>query len=561
MNLRTINRPKELTSYLESLDARRIQVIALDFEGEFNLHRYGEHLCLIQIYDGQEQVVIDPLAMKQTQPLIDLFEKRDLLKIMYDASSDSALVQHIYGVRLSSILDLRPAVTLLGFERQDLSSVLKEVLGREPLGKRKYQMYDWTRRPIDRAAMSYAMGDVLPLFELKERLFASLQEQGLMDAYLLQNLMVQNGPIRPMHQDRHARAKGYRHLDQTQQTRFKALFEIRDELAREADVPPHMLFPNQDLLELARRSKYSEQDSARIGERVGKRVPKSVRERLIERFGVVFADGSTRYLHIAELYDILFPVSPSDSLPTYLRRLAADHAAKIPDSPPLTLLDIGCGTGGLSAAIEPADPGSLTYTGIDLDRAMVTRARKLVRERLPDPSTLPNLPTEFIEMDMLDVGQRFAHGSFAVVTCVGNTLVHLPDEDSILTLLCGVFSLLRPGGEFILQILNYDHILDTPVTTLPIIDRGSVRMERSYRLTDSGHLEFRIELSQPESEGAGTPPRSTMHLLYPVRKHALLRLLRQAGFSVEGVYRSGDKEPLELESLPLFVFSERPILS
>ena len=530
-------------------------MIALDFEGEFNLHRYGEHLCLIQIFDGEEQVVIDPLVMKQTQPLIDLFEKPDLPKLMYDASIDLALVQHIYGVRLLSILDLRPAVTLLGFERQDLSSVLKEVLGREPLGKRKYQMYDWTRRPIDRAAMSYAMGDVLPLFELKERLFASLQEQGLMDAYLLQNLMVQNGPIRPMHQDRHARAKGYRHLDQTQQTRFKALFEIRDELAREADVPPHMLFPNQDLLELARQTTLSGSGSARMEERVGRRVPRSVRERLLHRFSDIFSDGSTRYLQVAELYDMLFPVSPSDPLPTYLSRAAAAHAADTPDGPPLALLDIGCGTGGLYHALETAYPGGITYTGIDLDSAMIAKAQAKSTS-LPSPPA-PATPAEFIEMDMLNVGQRFAHGRFAVVTCVGNTLVHLPDEDSILTLLRGVFSVLRPGGEFILQILNYDHILDTPVTTLPIIDKGSVRMERSYLLTDSGHLEFRIELSQPESEGVGTPPRSTMHLLYPIRKYALLRLLRQARFIIEGVYRSAGKEPLELESLPLYVFCRR----
>ena len=252
---------------------------------------------------------------------------------------------------------------------------------------------------------------------------------------------------------------------------------------------------------------------------------------------------------------MLFPVSPSDPLPTYLSRAAAAHAADTPDGPPLALLDIGCGTGGLYHALETAYPGGITYTGIDLDRAMIAKAQAKSTS-LPSPPA-PATPAEFIEMDMLNVGQRFAHGRFAVVTCVGNTLVHLPDEDSILTLLRGVFSVLRPGGEFILQILNYDHILDTPVTALPIIDKGSVRMERSYLLTDSGHLEFRIELSQPESEGVGTPPRSTMHLLYPIRKYALLRLLRQARFIIEGVYRSAGKEPLELESLPLYVFCRR----
>ena len=552
MQLRTITRPKDLRIYLESLDTRHIPMIALDFEGEFNLHRYGEHLCLIQIYDGHEQVVIDPLAMQDPRPLIELFEKRDLLKIMYDASSDSALVQHLYGVRLLSILDLRPAVTLLGFERQDLSSVLSEVLGREPLGKRKYQMYDWTRRPIDRSAMLYAMGDVLPLFDLKERLFSALTERGLMDAYLLQNLMVQNGPIRPMHQDRHTRAKGYRHLDQAQQARFKELFEIRDELAREADVPPHTLFPNQELLELARQSRLSASGASRIGERVGRRVSPAIRDRLAHRFAEVFSDGSTRYQEVAELYDLLFPVSPSDSLPTYLSSRADDHAATYPEAGPLALLDIGCGTGGLYHALRPANPDTIVFTGMDLDTAMITRAR----ERSKDQSSGSRIAAEFVEMDMLTVGERFPEGSFDIVTCVGNTLVHLPADDAVLSVLHGIYRILRPGGTCILQILNYDYILDTPITSLPIIDRGSVRMERSYRKTDTGHVEFRIDLSRPDR--TDTTVRSSMHLLYPIRKYVLLRLLRQAGFIVEGVYRSAAREPLELESLPLFVFCERP---
>ena len=36
--------------------------IAVDFEGEFNLHIYGEHLCLIQIFDGCDFYLIDPRA-------------------------------------------------------------------------------------------------------------------------------------------------------------------------------------------------------------------------------------------------------------------------------------------------------------------------------------------------------------------------------------------------------------------------------------------------------------------------------------------------------------------
>jgi ribonuclease D len=34
------------------MEQQGINTIAMDFEGEINLHIYGEHLCLIQVFDS-----------------------------------------------------------------------------------------------------------------------------------------------------------------------------------------------------------------------------------------------------------------------------------------------------------------------------------------------------------------------------------------------------------------------------------------------------------------------------------------------------------------------------
>ena len=37
-----------------------LERIAVDFEGEFNLHIYGDQLCLIHIFEGKDFFIIDP---------------------------------------------------------------------------------------------------------------------------------------------------------------------------------------------------------------------------------------------------------------------------------------------------------------------------------------------------------------------------------------------------------------------------------------------------------------------------------------------------------------------
>ena len=49
-----IDTSAEMTAYLARLRERQVSVIAVDLEGEFNLHAYGEHFCLLQVYDRRE---------------------------------------------------------------------------------------------------------------------------------------------------------------------------------------------------------------------------------------------------------------------------------------------------------------------------------------------------------------------------------------------------------------------------------------------------------------------------------------------------------------------------
>jgi len=240
----------QMTAYLQRLKDRDVREIALDVEGEFNLHVYGERFCLLQLYDGHEEVVVDPFATSANL-IRDLLENRNLLKITYDSSSDRVLLAKTHRIVMNSILDLRPAVEILGFDRSDLKSVLDDSLGvHEPGNKKRFQQYDWTRRPIDDDAIEYALQDVRYLFPLKDHLLRRLLETGSLEAYILENTKRQDRPPETDRKPGIFRSGRHRRLTRDQQREFKRIYEIRDRHARELDLPPNTVVANDDLFAL-----------------------------------------------------------------------------------------------------------------------------------------------------------------------------------------------------------------------------------------------------------------------------------------------------------------------
>lgn len=242
-----IDTNKAFSAYLGRLRERAVAEIAMDIEGEFNLHVYGMRFCLLQLFDGQEEVVVDPVAVSPNL-LKELLEDRNLLKIIYDCSSDRLLLAKTHGILLTSILDLRPAVELLEFSRNDLGTVLREALGVAESGsKKRFQQYDWTRRPVDPSAIEYAIKDVRHLFALKDDLLARLLKAGKMSPYILENLKRQDRPPELDRKPGIFRSGRHKRLSAAQKREFERIYEIRERHARELDLPPNTVLANNDL--------------------------------------------------------------------------------------------------------------------------------------------------------------------------------------------------------------------------------------------------------------------------------------------------------------------------
>lgn len=281
MNYKYIDSAEKLYRHLAGLRDTDIDTVAIDLEGESNLHQYGEKLCLIQMYDGTDAAIIDPFKTSM-KPIKKFLEDRSIMKIMYDAAGDRAFLFKNYGIDLKTILDLQVAVSLLNFEKRDLSSVLTKTLNVDTgKSKKKFQRYNWTRRPLSSTAIEYAIEDVIYLFELKDKLLSEIIKSGLLEQFIMKNLQVQNKPHIYSSKPKLFQSRRYISLTEREKRVLERLFEIRDRYAKNINYPPNSVLLNDLLFELTT-------EKATIKDiKFADRIPRAIKNKIIEELKTV----------------------------------------------------------------------------------------------------------------------------------------------------------------------------------------------------------------------------------------------------------------------------------
>jgi ribonuclease D len=250
MNYTSIESSAALRSYVAGLRDNGCRIVAVDMEADFNLHAYGERLCLVQIFDGVNTMLVDPFKTG-IGAVGTLFKNGDILKVMYDAPGDISLLKNSANIDIRSILDLRPAVDLLEYSRGDLHSIIALELGVSLEGKRVYQKQNWLVRPLTRRAIDYALNDVVHLLRLKDALLEKLHARKLLDQFILRNLRIQSKDYRRNPDDRY-RVRGYHSLQSHERVIFRRMFDVRDRIARRCNLPPHNVISRTDMLRISR---------------------------------------------------------------------------------------------------------------------------------------------------------------------------------------------------------------------------------------------------------------------------------------------------------------------
>ncbi len=237
----------------------------------------------------------------------------------------------------------------------------------------------------------------------------------------------------------------------------------------------------------------------------------------------------TFYDSISEWYDEIFPVNNNQA--EFVKFVFENLKEK-------QLADIGCGTGNLCLLLAP---GVKYITGVDPDQGML---------EIADAKGKAFTNTKFIRGDMLQTNQLFSVSSLDGLLCIGNTLVHLSNTEEMLLFFKQSAQVLKPRGKIIIQIINYDHILNNKVENLPLIENENIRFIRKYEIQDFDKpLVFATRLIVKETGKEFT----NRVVLYPLRKKQLNNLLLQAGFKNLEYFGDFSGGPLHDKSISLIV--------
>jgi ribonuclease D len=211
-------------------------------------YRYSQRAYLVQLRrHGAGTALIDPLGCPDLSELSAALQ--DAEWVLHAASQDIPCLTEV-GMVAPRVFDTELAGRLAGFERVGLGAMVENVLGLRL--EKGHSAADWSTRPLPESWLVYAALDVEVLVELRDALEAELRAQGKLELAHEEFEAVRTAPPAPPRVDPWRRTSGiHRMRTRRQLAAVRALWEVRDDMARRRDVAPGRILPDAAIIAAA----------------------------------------------------------------------------------------------------------------------------------------------------------------------------------------------------------------------------------------------------------------------------------------------------------------------
>lgn len=231
--------------------AGRVSAIALDTEF-VRTRTYYPQLGLIQMFDGEHVVLIDPLTISDWSPMRELLVNKEVTKYLHAGSEDLEVFLNTFGVMPDPLVDTQILAAFCGRPMSwGFAAMVEEYTG-TALDKSESRT-DWLARPLTQRQCDYAAADVWYLLPIAHKLLAEADGSGWLPAALDEcNLMKQR------RQEATDPAEAWRDITNAWQLRtrqlacLQLLADWRLRKARERDMAVNFVVREEHLWSVAR---------------------------------------------------------------------------------------------------------------------------------------------------------------------------------------------------------------------------------------------------------------------------------------------------------------------
>jgi ribonuclease D len=142
---------------------------------------YYPLLCVVQMASPEDAVVVDTLADGiDLQPFFTLMADEKVLKVFHAARQDIEIIVHRANIVPHPIFDTQVAAMVLGYgDSIAYDQLVERITGHRP--DKTHRFTDWSRRPLTKEQLHYAVSDVTHLRDVFTALDADLKKRGRND--------------------------------------------------------------------------------------------------------------------------------------------------------------------------------------------------------------------------------------------------------------------------------------------------------------------------------------------------------------------------------------------
>jgi ribonuclease D len=229
------------------------EILAIDTEFVRTRTLYPK-LGLLQIFDGKQLALIDPVAINDLSPFWQLMTNENIVKVLHACSEDLEVFLTSANCKPVNLIDSQIVMSFLGHGlSMGYAAMVEHFTGIE-LDKSESRT-DWMKRPLTQKQLDYASADVDYLFQLYPKFITEIEQAGQLDYAKQETQLLIERKFTPIDEDNlYCQMKLACRLNSKQLNTLKHLVRWRFQQAKKRDLPIGFVAKDHTLMAIAQHN-------------------------------------------------------------------------------------------------------------------------------------------------------------------------------------------------------------------------------------------------------------------------------------------------------------------